>query len=108
VIQTTPDLTHSSLLDSSQDSSLSVKTPAALAFAGPPVVTALSLPTYQNNYAAITFRFTPKGGLNLDATKQWFLTIVSSQDKIMANNLPANYATIQIDGFTGKSVYFRP
>ncbi len=108
VVQCTPDLSHSSLLDSTLDSSLNLKAFSSLAFAGPPVVAAPSLPTYGNNYAAITFRFTPKGSLTLDASKQWFLTVYSPRDKIVSNSLPANYATIQIDAYTGKSAYFRP
>lgn len=103
------DLTHSTLLDGSQDSSLTLKTYTALAFPSTPSpIPAPLLPNFQNNYAAITFRFAPNGSLNLSAAKQWFLTIISERDGIVANNLPANYITVQIDSFSGKTTYFRP
>jgi len=113
VIQTTPDLTHSSLLDSTKDvlsspSSLSIRTPASWGAVTPAIGTAPSLPNYNTNYGAITVRFTPQGSLTLDNSLHWFFTIVSSNDGIIANNLPANYAAIQIDGYTGKTTYYRP
>jgi uncharacterized protein (TIGR02596 family) len=98
---------HSTLLNSSVDISLTPKTPGAWGTVVPPIGTAPSLPTYGSNYAAITFRFTPKGGLSLDNTKQWFFTLISSIDKL-TGTLPSNYATIQIDGFNGKASYYRP
>jgi uncharacterized protein (TIGR02596 family) len=116
-LQLAPDIAHSSLLDSSAttgDTSLILRTPASWGTVTPPIGTAPSLPVYQNNYGAVTFRFTPKGSLNLNNTNssgnsiQWFFTLYSSRDKIVANSLPANFATIQIDGFTGKTIYYRP
>ncbi len=96
------DAIHSTLLSGT------VQTPAMLAFTGPPAIPAPQLPLYGMNYAAITFRFSPKGSMNLTGSQQWLLTLVNPRDPIIANNLPANYATIQIDAFTGKAAYYRP
>jgi Tfp pilus assembly protein FimT len=101
---------HCTLLNNNLDASLGLRltsgwnAPSTLL---PAIGTPPSLPTYQSNYGAVVFRFTPKGNLNLDNTKQWFLTLISSTDKL-TGNLPNNYATIQIDGFTGKTSYYRP
>lgn len=102
---------HSTLLNSTVDSSLGLRTPGSWGTGViPPIGTAPTLPSFQNNYSAITFRFTPKGSLSLDNTKQWFLTIVSATDNPTNSPtyLPKNYATLQIDGFTGKTSYYRP
>jgi hypothetical protein len=68
------------------------------------------LPVYQNNYNALIFRFTPKGSTTLDATKSWFATLILQNDPVTtgANNLPANFATIQIDPFSGRAKAYRP
>jgi len=109
---TTSNTDHATLLNPSLDSSLGLRTPASWGTITPAIAnnTAPSLPKYGTNYAAIVFRFTPKGSLNLDNTKQWFLTLISSTDNPTnsATYLPKNYATIQIDGFTGKPIYYRP
>jgi len=107
---TTSTTDHSTLLNNSLDSSLGLRTPASWNSITPAIGTPPSLPTYQNNYGAVVFRFGPKGNLSVDNTKQWFLTILSSTDNPSNSNtfLPKNYATIQIDGFTGKTSYYRP
>jgi len=108
---TTSATDHSTLLNSSLDSSLGLRTPTGWGTDLTPAIgTPPSLPSYLNNYATVVFRFNPKGGLNLDNTKQWFLTIVSAMDNPTgsATYLPKNYATLQIDGFTGKVSYYRP
>ena len=71
------------------------------------------LPVYSTHYIAIPFRFTPSGALSdasnqLDGAKQWFLTLVLENDPPLANGLPKNYATIQLDPFSGHVTVFRP
>jgi uncharacterized protein (TIGR02596 family) len=106
IIQVSP-LSQSTLLNPSQDASgteLVQRTSGGWGTTTPP-----SLPTYGTNYTTIAFRFTPRGSLYLDATKQWFFTFYSASDKIIgATSLPANFTTIQVDGFSGKATYYRP
>ena len=72
-----------------------------------------TVPVYGTQYKAIPFRFNPSGALSdasdqLDATKQWFLTVMLERDSTSASGLPKNYATIQLDPFTGRAKVFRP
>lgn len=124
-------LNHSTLLDNTYDNSLTAFSGTTTGtwsyystlsgttiYVTPAIVTPPSLPTYGTQYNAICFRFNPKGGLNLNASAtisgsltslQWYITLVSSNDSVNSTtNLPNNFATIQIDGFTGKASYYRP
>jgi uncharacterized protein (TIGR02596 family) len=72
-----------------------------------------TLPVYGTRYNAIPFRFSPSGSLvdashQLDDTKQWFLTLVSKNDPPLPTGLPKNYATIQLDPFSGRVTVYRP
>jgi uncharacterized protein (TIGR02596 family) len=73
---------------------------------------AQNLPIYQNNYNALVFDFTPSGGLeatgSLTASSSWYLTLWIGTDPIVADGLPKNFATIQIDPFSGQTKTFRP
>lgn len=107
---TTSTTDHATLLNTSLNAALGLRTPSSWGTIIPAMTTAPSLPSFQSNYAAIVFRFTPKGSLSLDNTQQWFLTIISATDNPTnsATFTPKNFATIQIDGFTGKMSYYRP
>ncbi len=66
------------------------------------------LPVINQNYNALAFRFSSKGGLQLDVTKQWFATLVMLNDPLKANGLPNNFSIIQMDPVTGQAAVFRP
>ena len=66
------------------------------------------LPIYKQNYNALTFRFSSKGSLQLDVTKQWFATLVMLNDPLKANGLPNNFSVIQMDPVTGQTSIYRP
>ncbi|MDD5200061.1 MAG: Verru_Chthon cassette protein D [Terrimicrobiaceae bacterium] len=55
-----------------------------------------------------SFYFTPTGETDLDATKDWFATLIVSTDRIVNNGLPANFLTARVDGASGKVTVFRP
>lgn len=60
------------------------------------------------NYQYRSFRFRPDGGTDLPTDKPFFFTIINKNDPIKANNLPANFATIQIEPVTGRPKVLRP
>ena len=69
------------------------------------------LPTYGNNYNAIVFRFSPNGGLEPTAQTltQWFFTLYLENDPVNATtSMPYDFATVQIDQFSGAPSVFRP
>jgi len=61
-----------------------------------------------SNYRYRSFRYKPDGGTDLPMDKQFFFTLVNKTDPIKANNLPANFATIQIEPMTGRPKVLRP
>ena len=78
-----------------------------------------TLPLYGNNYQALAFRFSPNGGLETPTapetpaavTTGWFMSLVLLNDPLNTSGntaLPANFATIQIDPFSGRAKVFRP
>jgi uncharacterized protein (TIGR02596 family) len=60
------------------------------------------------NYSYRSFRYKPDGGTDLPMDKKFFFTLVNKNDPIKANNLPANFATIQIEPMTGRPKVLRP
>jgi uncharacterized protein (TIGR02596 family) len=70
------------------------------------------IPVYGSNYKAIAFRFSPDGGIEQPAANspaQWFLTLVLENDPANGGaGQPNNFATIQLDLFTGRAKVFRP
>lgn len=92
-----PDAVVSSLLDTgSRPLTRGADLPAA------------RIPACELNYQAAIFRFTPDGSTDLAQDRQWFVSLVLDQDPIVAKNLPANYSTIQIDPFNGRTLVYRP
>jgi uncharacterized protein (TIGR02596 family) len=68
-----------------------------------------AIPTYGQNYSAEVFDFSPSGGLELPMTSQWYLTMELVGDVSTGTPpLPKNYASIQLDPFTGRPTTYRP
>jgi hypothetical protein len=67
-----------------------------------------SIPTYNQNYNAVTFRFGPSGKLQLDPTQPWFATLLLYNDPVKASGLPVNYAVVQVDPISGQCTSYRP
>jgi uncharacterized protein (TIGR02596 family) len=65
------------------------------------------LPTYGANYNYTYFRFKADGTTDLTSGIN-SVTLMLENDKIIANGLPNNYETIQIDPMIGSVVSFRP
>jgi len=61
-----------------------------------------------SSYQYVSFYFLPTGETDLDHTKKWFTTLILDGSPIVANDLPANYLTVQIDPVSGKPSVFRP
>jgi uncharacterized protein (TIGR02596 family) len=55
----------------------------------------------------VAFDFEPSGSTNLGAAKQWYLTLVDEK-KEKGAEIPDNFATVQIDPFTGAVRLIRP
>ena len=77
------------------------------------------IPVYNLNYMAVSFRFSPTGGLEAPTASQtappnnsWFMSLVLLNDPNNTTGgnpaLPANFATIQLDPFSGRAKVFRP
>ena len=60
------------------------------------------------NYQYRSFRYKPDGGTDLPMDKQFFFTLINKNDPIKSNNLPANFATIQVEPMTGRPKVLRP
>jgi uncharacterized protein (TIGR02596 family) len=88
----------SSLLDASKDPSLAEK---AAGVSDP------AIPEFGTTYRYVEFSFRPRGSLDLDITKKWFVTVVMLRDE-NATQAPANFATVQIDPVNGGIQVFRP
>lgn len=55
----------------------------------------------------VAFDFRPDGSTNLTGSNQWFVTLVEeSQDR--GGDIPENFATVQVDPFTGSIRLLRP
>ena len=67
-----------------------------------------SLPRIGARYSYISFYFLPTGETDLDPSKEWFLTLIAASDRLVANDLPANYLTVRIDPLSGKATIFQP
>lgn len=52
--------------------------------------------------------FKPGGGTDLDLTQQWFLTIAHERAPRTGSEPPPNFATLQIDPYSGKINWYRP
>jgi uncharacterized protein (TIGR02596 family) len=90
-----PDTSASSLMDGSLFSEQAAPAGATVAPVGA-------------NYSYRSFRYKPDGGTDLPMDKKFFFTLVNKNDPIKANNLPANFATIQIEPMTGRPKVLRP
>ncbi len=55
----------------------------------------------------VAFDFTPSGSTNLGAAKQWYVTLVDEK-KEKGAEIPDNFATVQLDPFTGSIRLIRP
>lgn len=55
----------------------------------------------------VSFDFAPTGATNLGAAKQWYVTLVDEKKESGAT-IPDNFATVQIDPFTGGVRLIRP
>jgi uncharacterized protein (TIGR02596 family) len=60
------------------------------------------------NYRYRSFRYRPDGSAEVPSNPAFTLTLVNKTDPIKANNLPANFATIQIEPMTGRPKVHRP
>lgn len=78
------------------------------AFPEQPAPAGVNVPPAGSNYRYRSFRFKPDGGTDLPMSGKWFLTLVAKNDPVKANNLPANFATIQIEPLTGRPKVMRP
>ncbi len=78
------------------------------AFPEQPAAAGMNVPPAGSNYRYRSFRYKPNGGTDLPPDKSWFFTLVSKNDPIKANGLPANFATIQIEPLTGRPTVMRP
>jgi uncharacterized protein (TIGR02596 family) len=65
------------------------------------------LPTYGANYNYTYFRYKPDGTTDLTSGNN-SVTLMLENDKIVANGLPKNYETLQIDPMIGSVLNFRP
>lgn len=54
-----------------------------------------------------TIRFFPDGSTSLPESENWFVTVVENSQRD-TDNLPANFATVQIDPVTGRLETYRP
>ncbi|HSI87280.1 MAG: Verru_Chthon cassette protein D [Candidatus Methylacidiphilales bacterium] len=55
------------------------------------------------------FEFNPDGSTDLDPTKNWFISLANTKEKLASGQqLPANFFTVQIDPATGRIRNFRP
>ena len=71
--------------------------------------TAPLLPSYDDRYEYVSFRFKGNGETDLSSTTTGvFLTLISLTDKTTGSGLPANFVTIQIDPVNGRVQSFRP
>lgn len=52
--------------------------------------------------------FKPGGGTDLDLSNQWFLTIAHERPPRTGSEPPPNFATLQIDPYSGKMNWYRP
>lgn len=68
----------------------------------------VTLPEFGSNYRYRSFLFKPDGGTDLSRDRQLFFTMHVQNDKIVTNNLPANFVTIQIEPMTGRTKVIRP
>ena len=90
--------TLSSLFNSALDPSLTEKT----ATGSDP-----SVPGLGTAYRYIQFSFRPRGSLDLDITKKWFVTVILLRADQTAG-VPANYITLQLDPVNGGFVTYQP
>ena len=68
-----------------------------------------SIPGFGFDYDACSFRFRAGGGTDLTAaTAQCFVTLQSRNDGADRPDLPANYATVQVDPGNGTVRSYRP
>lgn len=74
------------------------------------VNTAAKWPVPSNNtsYSYVSFDFLPTGETDLDPARNWYVTFIIENVHVVANGLPANYFTVQVDPTTGKVSIFRP
>lgn len=71
--------------------------------------TQVSLPGVGTAYDTRAIRLRPDGSTDLSAAAQpWFLTIHPERDGDGMAALPKNFATIQVDPWTGRAALFRP
>lgn len=52
--------------------------------------------------------FNPGGRTDLDPGKNWYLTFIGQEVSPTLDNLPSNFATLQIDSFSGQLKIYRP
>lgn len=71
-------------------------------------VLGVALPTYNQNYSFVSFRFRANGETDLNNNPPALLTVVSKNDPVRANLLPSNFVTLQLDPFSGRTRIFRP
>ena len=72
-----------------------------------PVATDPPLPGYLMNYKYLAFRFRPDGSTDLQAGSN-SITLVLENQPVVANGLPKNFQTLQIDPIMGGVRGFRP
>lgn len=69
----------------------------------------VALPGVGTAYDARVVRMRPDGSTDLPAAGQpWFLTVHGDRSGTALSTLPKNFATIQLDPWTGRSTVFRP
>lgn len=66
-----------------------------------------SLGVFGHNYKYRAFRFRASGGTDLSGNSI-HLSLASATDRIVSNDLPSNFITVQIDPVTGRIRSFRP
>lgn len=63
----------------------------------------------ENNYEYTSFRFNSDGSTNLPTRVLWYVTLISSNERLVSPEVPpANYFTLQIDPISGAIKSYRP
>ena len=103
--------------DTQLQASKVVRLPSSIVFSSDPTTSSLfrAVGTFtgsdlvggtDTSYTGVKMR--PDGSANIDPGSTYTLTIIASTAPIRANNLPANFATVQLDPATGITRIYQP
>ncbi len=68
----------------------------------------IPLPEIGTDYEARAVQFLPNGGINLDPTQRWFLTVHETRSNPSSSSLPANFYCVQVEPVLGTTRVYRP